>query len=79
MNKVLIIIGILAVGCEANIAQYTSLGSDGNIKCFSGGVVIYDGKSIGKIQTEERSDGWFFVDSQTHKLIRVSGDCVIQN
>lgn len=41
--------------------------------------MIYKGRSTGKIETEEQSDGWFFKDAQDNKLVRVSGDCVIRN
>jgi hypothetical protein len=41
--------------------------------------VIYDGVSTGRIASEEHSDGWLLMDSQTGLLVRVSGDCVISN
>lgn len=47
--------------------------------CYSGGQVIYKGRSSGKIQTEKGSDGWFFQDDSSGKLVRLSGDCVIVN
>lgn len=61
------------------MAQRAALGSPGHITCYSGGQVIYEGDSTGKILTEEHSDGWFFMDSKTKNLVRVSGDCVIRN
>lgn len=67
-------------GCtDADVAQWTTLGSSGHIKCYSGGEVIYEGNSTGKIKTEKGSDGWFFEDAKTRKLVRVSGACVIVN
>lgn len=71
---------LLLAGCtDADISQYTALGSTGNITCYSGGKVILDSFSTGKIKTEAQSDGWFFKDGKTGKLVRVSGDCVIEN
>ena len=59
--------------------QFTTLGSSGHITCYSGGKVIYEGYSTGKISSEHQSDGWFFQDIKTGKLIRVSGDCLVEN
>lgn len=68
------------VGCtDANMKQFTSLGYAGTIVCYSGGKEIYTGTSTGKIATEKDSDGWYFVEAGTSKLIRVSGDCLIKN
>jgi len=64
---------------DSEIAEWNALGDPGNITCYSGGQVIYDGVSTGKIATEQGSDGWKFMDSKTDRLVRVSGDCVITN
>lgn len=70
----------MVAGCsDATRAKITAIGSPGEITCYSGGQVIYHGKSTGKIQTESGSDGWFFLEEGTGKLIRVSGSCVIKN
>jgi hypothetical protein len=67
-------------GCtDAKMAQFTSLGRPGHIKCYSGAQAIYEGDSTGKISTEQGSDGWFFQEKGTNDLIRVSGACVIRN
>lgn len=82
MRKVVfsLILGAALAGCtDGNIARFSALGDAGHITCYSGGTVIYDGKSTGKIGSEESSDGWYFMEEGTKKLIRVSGDCVIRN
>lgn len=67
-------------GCkDADIVQWTSLGSPAHVTCYSGGEVIYDGNSTGKVSTEKQSDGWFFEDAATRRLVRISGTCVIKN
>jgi hypothetical protein len=67
-------------GCkDADIAQWTSVGSAAQITCYSGGQVIYSGTSTGKVSTEHQSDGWYFEDAATHRLVRISGTCVIKN
>lgn len=77
---VVILIVVAIVGCtDAVRAQYTSIGSAGTITCYSGGKEIGRWTSTGKIATEEHSDGWFFQDASTSKLIRISGNCVVVN
>lgn len=67
-------------GCtDAELASFGALGDPGTITCYSGGVVIYEGKSTGKILTESQSDGLLFQDATTRRLVRVSGDCLIRN
>lgn len=81
--KKMILVGLsIAVlsGCtDAKMGKFTALGNSGEVTCYSGGQVIYQGTSTGKIEPEVQSDGWVFVDAQTKKLIRVSGDCVVKN
>jgi len=71
---------ILLCGCtDAKRASFNSLGSPGHIICYSGGKVIYEGDSTGRIATVEPSDGWELKDRKTGKFVRVSGDCVLEN
>lgn len=64
---------------DTDIAHMKSMGESGHITCFSGGQIIYEGDSTGKIATVEKSDGWEFMDAKTDRLVRVSGDCLIRN
>jgi hypothetical protein len=81
MKKVFFVaLCLLVAGCtDTTIANLSSYGSQGHIQCYSGGKLIYEGDSTGKLQTVSNSDGWEFKDSKTGKFIRVSGDCVISN
>lgn len=75
-----VILAVLAVGCtDGQWAKVTALGDSGRVTCYSGGKVIYDGRSTGKVDTEVQSDGWYFQDATTGDLVRVSGDCVVRN
>lgn len=75
-----LIVATAFAGCsDASIAQLGALGEPGHITCYSGGKVIYEGRSTGKIISESQTDGWFFMDDSTKSLVRVSGDCVIRN
>jgi len=81
MNKVLVIVSIAFIlsGCsDAAQSLVGSVGESGHITCYSGGKVIYEGTSTGMIKSESQSDGWYLNDAATNKLVRVSGDCVIQ-
>lgn len=74
-----LVVMIFVAGCtEASREKMFSLGGSRHIICYSGGVKIYEGHSSGKISSEETSDGYYFKDKETGKLIEVSGDCVMQ-
>ena len=71
---------LLLVGCtDAKWASYEALGSQATVKCYSGGVIIYDGTSTGRVASTRESDGWEFEDAETGKFVRVSGDCLVEN
>ena len=76
--RLLLLSSFLFLGCtDARWDKLTSFGQARAIECYSGGKLIYSGKSTGKINSEEASDGYFFRDSQTGKLMEVSGDCIL--
>lgn len=78
--KFLFILILVLAGCtDTDIARVKAIGKIGKISCYSGGQVIFEGTSTGRIQTVENSDGWEFKDTETGHFIRVSGDCVIRN
>lgn len=80
MILMVLVVSALLAGCtDATKANFGSLGTPGDVKCYSGGRIIYEGKSTGKIQTVSKSDGWEFKDAKTGKFVRVSGDCLIEN
>ena len=63
---------------DAGWGKWDALGSTASIKCYSGGIVIYEGRSTGKVRGESNSDGYNFIDAKTKKLMEVSGNCVIK-
>jgi len=79
MKKIILILMILGLtACtDARRAKLWSFGGSRQIKCYSGGKVIYEGHSTGKISSEANSDGYFFKDRETKKLMEISGDCVM--
>jgi len=77
--KLLAVFALLSlVSCtDSTLGKLSSYGKSRSIKCYSGSVKIYDGRSTGKIKSEAQSDGYYFVDKATGALMEVSGNCVI--
>ena len=80
MIKLLIIVLLLvASGCtDAQLGKLSNIGNSANIECYSGGKLIYKGTSTGKVSNEENSDGYFFKEEKTGRLLEVSGNCIIE-
>lgn len=78
--KKLIAVSLLALCCgckSATRAQLFSLGSRHHIACYSGDRLIYEGDSPGNISNEGQSDGWYWQDEKTGKLVEATGPCII--
>lgn len=74
----LICTSLFFMGCtDATISQFGALGSKHKIELYSGGQLVREWTSTGKVLTEEHSDGYYFTDTATNRLVRVSGDLVI--
>ena len=78
MNKIKILIGILVVvslsGCSASLSRMsmgastvTQVGADGK---------VHKWHSQGRVLSEEGSDGWYFTDDKTNKVIIISGGSI---
>lgn len=75
----LLIVGLCSAGCtDAQRSRITSYGSSAKIQCYSGGKLIYDGTSTGKVVSEENSDGYYFREKDTNRLLEVSGNCILE-
>ena len=48
------------------------------IKCWSGGVVIYQGTSVGFV-IARTANRWTFIDSKTKLLTEIGADCFMQD
>lgn len=79
MKKLLLLASILLVSSctDAGWGKLAALGDSAKIECWSGGKIIYSGRSTGKIKSEQSSDGYFFKDQLTGNFMEVSGNCVI--
>jgi len=80
MKKVLIALSLLALsGCtDADRAQIAGFGNKYRITLYSGGEPVRTWVSTGKVHAETQSDGWFFMDAATGRLVRMFGDSVVE-
>lgn len=81
MKKTLIIAAIFLsmTSCkDAEIAQWKSMGSKHRVTVWSGGKPVAVFHSTGNISNEDKSDGWYFEDASTHKLVEVTGTIIIE-
>ena len=66
----------VAGGCtNTQWAHLTSYGTDARVTCFSGGVVVLDDFSDGKVANAGNSDGYEFKSITTGRLAQFSGTC----
>ena len=66
------------VSCsDAERSAFSALGKKHRVKMYSGGVVVGEWTSSGKIENEDQSDGYYFKDDATGKMVTVSGDVTI--
>jgi hypothetical protein len=75
----LIVIAALSIiSCnDATMAKMGGYGDKFKVEMYSGGQKVREWISSGKVLSEEKSDGYYFNDMNTGKLIEVSGDVVI--
>jgi len=82
---------LMTNGCtDATWDKYAVLGKKGEVKCYSGPLLIFHGVSTGKISNEQNSDGyfarwnviavdgqWSHIDTTKPVSAGVSGNCTI--
>lgn len=71
---------ILLASCkDATKAQFNALNRPHIITQYGcDGKVINKFRSTGSVSNEEHSDGWFFEDAETGKLIELTGTILIE-
>lgn len=80
LNKVItaVLCAALTVSCtSADRSKVFGYGDDFKIEMYSGGQLVRTWISNGKVLSESQSDGYYFTDKETGKLIEVCGDIVI--
>lgn len=77
-KQILITVLLLVAGCkDATRAQFFSLGSKHKISVYSGGQCVKVYESSGNVSNETNSDGWYFEDAQTRKLVEIAGGPIV--
>jgi len=65
-------------GCtDAERSTFAAYGTAHRVQLYSGGQLVGEWQSTGKVLCETNSDGYKFCDASTQKLVRVSGVLVI--
>jgi hypothetical protein len=79
MIKYVIITAVLCSGCtDAMMGKFKSLGNSARVRCWSGGQLIVDTVSSGKISSEANSNGYYFVEKSSGDVIEVDADCIFR-
>lgn len=80
MRTFLIVSVLVLAGCtDASMAHLSQYGDASHVQCFSGGQVIYDGTSTGKIESNQSEDGLYFREKESGKFVRLYADCVVKS
>lgn len=68
------------VGCtDATMSKLGGYGSEFQVTLYAAdGSIIKEWTSSGKVKSEETSDGYYFMDKDTGRLIEVTGTLVIE-
>ena len=70
---------MLQSGCShANMAAVNAWGQRHRITLYSGGKIVGQWESSGKIENEEAGDGRYFQDDKTGLLVTISGTYAIE-
>lgn len=70
---------LLVTGCfSAQRARVFAANSPHRVEVYSGGKLVKTYRSLGRVLAEEGSDGWYFEDSVSRKLVHVAGTVVIE-
>ncbi len=78
-TKIVLLSILLLAGCkDSEMSQLSALGSKHKITVYSGGVAVKVYHSTGSVSNEANSDGWYFEDADTKKLVEVAGTLVIE-
>ena len=73
----LLVVATLASCTDAERAKFGGYGDKFKVEMYSGGQKVREWTSSGKVLSEDGSDGYYFNDADTGKLIEVAGDVVI--
>ena len=68
---------LVASGCtDAERSSLMAYGSPASVTCYSGGQIIFEDESTGKVLPLD-GDGLSFRSKSTNKLVRAYADCIL--
>jgi hypothetical protein len=70
-------LGILSSCTDTKRAHFSAMGSPARVTCYSGGRLVLDDFSTGKVSNSDGSDGYEFKSATTGRLQQASGDCQV--
>jgi len=75
-----VIATLFMVSCtDSKREKLFNYGNEFKVEMYSGGQLVRSWISTGKVNSEQGSDGYYFKDKATGKLVEVAGDIVITN
>lgn len=81
MKKIILSIAVVALlsSCkDSQSAQWSAMGKQHIITLYgASGNVIQTWTSTGSVSNEKSSDGWYFEDAVTGKLVEITGTIII--
>lgn len=77
---VLSLVFLAAVGCSsADVSAFQALGRKHKVTMYGcDGKVIGQWETSGKVENEAQSNGYYFTDDKTGKLVMVDGNVIIE-
>ncbi|MGJ8515290.1 hypothetical protein R84865_002238 [Carnimonas sp. R-84865] len=70
---------LLISGCtDAKRARLLSYGSAANVSCYSGGRLVLDDLSTGRVISDESGSGVYYESANTGKFVHTYADCIIK-
>lgn len=63
---------------DAQMAAFNGLGHKRKVRLFSGGQCVGEWVTSGKIENEHGSNGYFFNNDATGKLVEIDGTVIIE-
>lgn len=75
----ILVMALAATGCtDAERASVGAYGQQSDVTCYSGGQVIFDDVSTGKVAQLD-GDGITYKSNKTGKYVRAFADCIVTN
>lgn len=73
----LLSVAALSACTDAKRAHFSAMGNPARVTCYSGGYLVLDDFSTGKVSNAGDSDGYEFKSATTGRLQQASGDCQV--